>query len=324
MTRVDLHNGVAVLLALSASLLGAAGARREPQVRVEQIEPRAAKVAEVVLPGGGRGIRDASSAIAPLRRYRRIASASLVADSVLWELCAPERIVAVSRYSKDNPLLGYRYRGRAGIDSPADLEPILSLHPDLLLINHFGDPRYAARLRAQGVVVFDLGEMGGLDTLLPTIGVIGVLVGEPQRAAALATHFVQRLKAVASDVPRAARPRGLYLALYGKQLFGGARGTSYHDVLHYAGLIDAAERYHGWPALDAEQVLSLDPDVLVTRRGMAQSICNAPGLSQLRPCHGQGRIAELDPDLADDPGLPMLELAESLRAQIHGPRRAPR
>jgi hypothetical protein len=49
-------------------------------------------------------------------------------------------------------------------------------------------------------------------------------------------------------------------------------------------------------------------------------LCAAPGMQGLRPCSGQGRVAELDADLADDPGVPMLELAETLRQQVYGPR----
>lgn len=322
MNRIDLHNASALALAIAGSLLGAISVRRGTEVRLEQVAPRSVAIQEVTLADGQRGVRDASGAIAPLRRYRRIASASLVADNVLWELCEPERLVAVTLRSKHSLHFGYRHRTRPGIDSPADLETILALHPDLLFINRFGDPRYSAELRARGIVVFDLGEMLGLESLLPSIAVIGKLVGAEQRAAALSSALLQRLSAVTADVPQSARPRGLYLSAYGKQLYGGGAATSYHDVLVYGGLIDVAgRRYRGWPALDPEQVLSMDPDVLVTKQGMAKDLCRAPGLELLRPCRGQGRIAELDSELADDPSLPILDLAESLRAQIHGRRR---
>jgi iron complex transport system substrate-binding protein len=290
---------------------------------VEQVAPRSLPLSEVKLASRARGVRDAAGTVAPLVRYERIASASLVADEVLWELCEPERLVAVTQQSKHSSHFGYRHRARAGIESPADLEPILALHPDLLLINRFGDPRYSAQLRARGIVVFDLGEMLGLESLLPTIRVLGKLVGADARADALAERLLDRLGAVASDVPQSARPRALFLSTYGKQLYGGGAGTSYHDVLAYAGLVDLAQgRYRGWPALDAEQILSMDPDVLVTKQGMAQNLCHAPGLELLRPCQGHGRIAELDADFADNPGLPILDLAESLREQIHGRRSA--
>jgi iron complex transport system substrate-binding protein len=319
MSKLDALNFGALIAALIASVLGAGARDASRTVRVEQIAPRSAQIVELRLPDGTRGVRDASGVVAPLREYERIASASLIADHVLWELCAPERLVAVSDRTKASPVFGYRHLAQAGIGSPADLERILALHPDLLFINHFGDPRYTTRLRERGIVVFDLGEMGGVASLLPNIRVIGKLIGADARARSLAERFAARMKAIASDVPRTRWPRGLYLSAYGKQLYGGTAGTSYHDVLGAAGVIDvAAERYRGWPTYDAEQVLALDPDVLITKRGMGTILCAFPGLAQLRACRGHARIVELDPELADDPGLPMLDVAEELRAAIHG------
>jgi iron complex transport system substrate-binding protein len=319
MNRLDAWNLGALLAALVASVLGAGARDTAHSVRVEQVAPRSTPIAEVQLPGGGRGVRDASGTVAPLHAYQRIASASLIADHVLWELCAPERVVAVSDRTKASAAFAFRHTAQTGISSPAELEKIFALHPDLLFINHFGDPRYTARLRERGIVVFDLGEMEGLASLLPNIRVIGKLIGADTAARALADRFATRMRAVAADVPRARWPRGLYVSAYGKQLYGGTVGTSYHDVLTAAGVVDAAaERYRGWPTFDAEQVLALDPDVLITKHGMGKILCAFPGLGQLRACRGAARIVELDAELADDPGLPMLDVAEELRTAVHG------
>lgn len=320
MTRADLGHGLLLAAALSASVLAATTGGARTEVRVEQVAPRVVPIAEITAPDGTRALRDASGTLAPLRRYARIASTSLVADHVLDALCEPERIVAVSTLSKASSHFAHKHAAQRGLSSPAELEAILALRPDLLVINHFGDPRFAARLRSHGIVVFDLGEMHGLDTLLPNIRILGALVGAQERAAALARSFERRMRAVAAALPAGQRKRGLFLSAYGKQLYGGARGTSYHDVLVHAGLIDlAADRYEGWPALDPEQVLALDPEVLVTKRGMAGELCAAPGLSALRACSGRARIVELDAELIDDPGLPMLDVTEELHALVYGP-----
>jgi iron complex transport system substrate-binding protein len=317
------YNGAALAAALCASALGASGTPAPPQLRVERAAPRAARPEPGALHGSQRGLRDASGTVAPLAHYARIASASLVADHVLWELCEPERLIAVTQRTQQSAHFGHRHRNRAAIASVAGLEQILALDPDLLFVNRFGDPRYAAQLRERGVVVFDLGEMRGLSTLRSNVLAIGALLGASARAEALIAAFERRLRAVASDVPANARPGALYLSSYGNQLYGGGADTSYDDVLRHAGLVNlAAPRYRGWPALGPEQVLSLDPDVIVTRRGMGAALCRFPGLGALRPCRGLGRIAELDAELIDDPGLPMLDVSEALREQIHG--RGPR
>ena len=209
--KVDFYNGAALAAAVAASALAATGFTGSTEVRVEQVAPRAAAVQEVQLAGGGRAVRDASGVLVPLATYRRIASASVVADQVLFELCEPERLVAVTQQSHDNARLGYRHAGRAAIGSLSELESIFALAPDLLIVNHFGDPRYAARLREHGIAVFDLGEMHGVATLLPNIRVIGVLIGARERADRLARSFADRLARVAADIPEARRPRALFL-----------------------------------------------------------------------------------------------------------------
>jgi iron complex transport system substrate-binding protein len=321
--RADVYNGAALAAAICASAFGATGTPEPVQVRAERTVPRAALAAPGALHGSKSGLRDASGTVAPLAHYARIASTSLVADHVLWELCEPDRLIAVSQRTKQSAHFGHRHRSRAGIGAVTDLEPILALDPDLLFVNRFGDPRHAAQLRERGVVVFDLGEMRGMSTLAPNVRAIGALLGASERAEALLAAFERRMRSVAADVPASVRPGALYLSSYGNQLYGGGADTSYDDVLRHAGLHNLAAPHHrGWPAFGPEQVLSLDPDVIVTRRGMGATLCRFPGLSSLRPCRGLGRIAELEAELIDDPGLPMLDVTEALREQIHG--RAPR
>jgi iron complex transport system substrate-binding protein len=153
-------------------------------------------------------------------------------------------------------------------------------------------------------------------SLLPNIRSIGELIGAPVRAARYAQQLQERLRKVALEEAGRPHPRALYLSIYGDKLFASGADTSYHDVLGYAGLRDAAALagLRGWPELSAERVLTLDPDVLITRTGMAPLLCRHPGLDQLRVCRGGGRRIELEGALLDDPGPALLEAAEALHA----------
>src|SRR5262249_13169867 len=121
---------------------------------------------------------DASGRRVPRKTYRRIASGSGVADRLLLDLAEPDRIVAPTRYGARHSPLGHRYAGKALIESLADVESIVALAPDLLLVNDYDDRARAARLREAGIVVFDLGDMQGLVTLLPNIAQVAALVGD--------------------------------------------------------------------------------------------------------------------------------------------------
>lgn len=272
----------------------------------------------VTLPGGQKGLADVSGHVVPLGSYRRIASGSAVADEILLELAEPERIAMLSRYGREHSQDPHRYGQRAALAGATDLERMKQHGVDLLVLNHFGAPAELARAREAGLTVFNLGEMRGLATLLPNIEALAILLGERARGERLARRFVRRMQAVAADVPARARKRAMYVAAHGGQLFGGGRRTSYHDVLSAAGLLDvAAEHFEDFPHYDPEQLLSLDPEIIVTQQTAVALFCRISGLGHLRACR-EGAIVGMDEALLGDAGLGMLEAAEILRERVYG------
>jgi iron complex transport system substrate-binding protein len=207
----------------------------------------------------------------------------------------------------------YRYAGKPSLDPTRRAEHLLELRPDLVLVNSLGDTTWIQQLRGAGVLVFDLGHMLGVETFLRNVSAIGWLVGRPEAARELALSFRSRLEAIARHQPAASRRGALYVGVHGNELYGGTRGSSYHDVLRYAGLEDVAARdYQGWPSYDPEALLTLDPEVVVTQLGMHAALCGRAELGRLRACGERGNVLELDAQLLSDAGLGMLEAAERL------------
>jgi iron complex transport system substrate-binding protein len=318
--RVDAANLCGALLALALAVWGGRLGSGRGVSEVGRPPVLGSRVAPERLPDGSLALRDAGGALLPLVPYRRIASASLIADHVLSELCEPTRIVAFSEGSAQNPLFGQRYAGKPPLGARASLESVLALQPDLLIVNNMVDPGYAARLREHGVRVFDLGHMHGLSTLLPNIVAIGYLIGASERAEHYARALSGRMQRLAAARPAGPRPRAMYVSAYADRLYGGALRTSYHDVLEAAGFLDVAAEagLSGWPELSAEQLLALDPAVVVTRQGMSRILCRHAGLGGLAVCAGRGRVIELDGRLMDNPGPAMLEAAERLHEAYWG------
>ena len=297
--------------ALAVTMVLASGAVWMPALRrggasAADSSPRLAGEAPLV---------DHSGTPLPRAHYVRIASLSSIANEILIELCEPDRVVAFN--SAQTSTKGYRFRGKPTLAS-GELEQLLTLRPDLVFVSLFGDPRPAQRMRDAGLVVFDLGEMRGLLTLIPNVREIAAAIGHPERGERFARSLLAELGAVAGDVPPSSRKRGIYLSIYGARLFGGSRGTSYDDVLVSAGLVDAAASYGDWPQYSTEQVLGLDPDVIVTNEGMRGRICEHAGLGSLRACGSPERIVEIENALLGDPGPAMLEAAEAIRLAVYG------
>lgn len=255
----------------------------------------------------------------PVRRYTRIASSSLIGDRLLLDLVEPERVMSFSPFTQSDSPIFHRFGRKPQVDARGDVERLVAMRPDLLVINEIVDPSRIARLRRGGLVVADLGPMRGIRTLRKSITMLSTLVGERARGQAILAQFDRRVRLLASRVPAGRKLRGMYLGIHGNQIYGGASGTSFHDVIVTAGLDDAAARYREWPQFSSEQVLAIDPDVIVTQSGRTALICRHAGFEVLRACR-ERRIVELDEAIINDPGTPMIEAAEMLHDAVYGRR----
>lgn len=299
---------------------------REPQASAAKAEgqSQASRLHIVALDGGMQGLADAGDHITPLRHYERIASGSAVADEILLALSEPERIVMLTEYGHRTAPRRYLWGARAAAKSGGDVEQLREQHIDLFVLNHMGAPAQLARAREAGIEVYNLGDMRGLATLPTNIEAIATLLGDRTRGLQLIESLQRRMNAVAADIPQAQRKQAMYVSAYAGQLFGGAAHTSYHDVLTAAGLIDvAAGRFADWPHYDPEQLLTLDPEIIVTTQTSLPQLCRVHGLDHLRACKNQGALIGMPDALMENAGLSMLDAAEQLRARVYGPIAAP-
>ncbi|MFK7986613.1 MAG: ABC transporter substrate-binding protein [Sandaracinaceae bacterium] len=241
--------------------------------------------------------------------YRRIVSASTVADRLLLELCAREDIVAVTGQSAEGSFAA-RFVGFETIDSLDRLERIVALSPDLVLTHNVGDPRRVARLEEAGLTVVDLGTLDGRASLFEDIRQVAALCGAEAEGAVYARRLRRRLDAVALGLPYDERLGALYVSVYADRFYGGARGTSYRDILEAAGLRDVSGERTGWPQYGAEELLQIDPPRIVTREGGRHALCDHAVLRRLSAC--PDGVLELPGDLLDSPGPGMLDAAEAL------------
>lgn len=316
-------NLAAYLLALGLALAGAAAWSPRPAALHAAPPPADGAIRAEALAGGGWCLRDADGTPVPLRPWARIVTLDVVSDELAALLIERERLVAVSRWAQGPE--AWRLEGLPRVAGLDDLQALVALRPDLAIVASFGgELERLARLREAGIAVFNLGPARGLADLLAAARRVGILVGAPERGERLASALARRMAAVAADVPPERRRRALLLTPLADQVYGGTAGSSYHDVLVAAGLLDAAAGHFAepWPRLSAEQVLALDPELIVTRTGGAALLRRLPGFARLAVVQRPDGIVELPTELFDSPGPSMLEAAEALRALAY-PRERP-
>jgi iron complex transport system substrate-binding protein len=316
-------NFVGVVLAVALGSWGLTLAREDTSPGTVRYGLPSLEIEYAELPNGERAIKDESGLLIPIRDYRRVVSASTISDALLLEFASPNQIAAFTQYSVDNEVFGYRYSGKPQIDALKNMEGLLALQPDLLLVSTLSSGVRLERLRELGLTVFSLGEMRGVASFLRNVRAISALLGRAEQGELYAKSTLSRLESIARHVPQQGRKSAIQLTYYGNKIYGSGAGTSYTDVLRYAGLIDAAaDEYEGWPAWSPEQVLSLNPDVIVTRTGMGTQLCTQATFATLKACvSGETNfpgVVELPDALINDPGVGILLSAERIHAAVYG------
>lgn len=307
MTQVG--NAVAAIAALALATLAGVNwsARANDAVPSRQTEV----ITQVV---------DASGTAIPVRDFQRIVSASTVADGLLVELVDRRRVLAFTSYSVNQGWQRQRFAGAVAIDTINDVEAILNLKPDLVLASLHGSEQQVARLREAGIAVFNLGEMRGVAGFLHSVRALTQLLQIPVQGQQYSATFSRRLQRISGQLPEQGRKSVAYVAVFGSKLYGSGRNTNYADVFHYAGVIDrGAEHYENFPEYGAEQVLQLDPDLIVAREGTQDALCRYPGLAGLRACRDPMQsILELPEAVISSAGPEMLLAAEAVHDFAYG------
>jgi ABC-type Fe3+-hydroxamate transport system substrate-binding protein len=254
---------------------------------------------------------------------KRIASRTVFADEVLWEL-GPEvqaRVVGLSPMA-DDP----RYSTVAGKwpGTTARLgrnpEELLALAPDLVILASFSEVEYRAAIEDK-VHTLVLDQLDGFAGYLSNVERIGAAVGATEQAAALRDRFLARQREIeARRPPESERPTVVAWDLGG---YVPGAGTSFDDVARTAGFVNlpAREGISGHQRLDTEQFVAWDPRWIVIGCGeqtCAKALSNfaaQPGLGRLDAV-ASGRVIAIESPYLSTTGEGMLELAERMQARL--------
>lgn len=310
--KTDILNGVALFVALA---LGAAGAIWHGSGGLKVIEVVAT---QQVFPPDLDELADARGVVVPTAHYQRIVSLNPVADHLLLGVVEPERLIGITAYTLDGHADAWRFGDRQAVGRSEDLEHVLSLQPDLVVTSEFSDEAYMARLREEGIQVFDLGNMRGVDSTIGDVLTLGALLKQQERAQRMVNGFRRELSALEAQWPSKVPPLGLYLSVLGDSIFGGTTGTNYADMLHYGGVKDLAAE-HGfkdWPRYNPEQLLKMNPAIIITPEGTGAVICGHSALGLMAACSSEGHILEMSDEFQPDPGLGLVETAAEVQALL--------
>lgn len=231
---------------------------------------------------------------------QRVITVGASITEIAFALDAGDNIVAVDTTStfpssaQVLPKVGYQRTLAA--------EGILSLRPDLLLVNdEAGPPPALDQVRAAGIRVVVLPQARTAAATGALIRGVGKALERTVASEQLADEVERELEqAVATDILASARPRVIFLHAMGSgPMLAGGKATVANELIRLAGGSNAAGDFEGFKPLSAEALVAADPQVvLVSQRGLASiggvdGLLAAPGLATTQAAR-ERRVVTLD------------------------------
>ncbi|RIX98185.1 hemin ABC transporter substrate-binding protein [Aureimonas flava] len=213
----------------------------------------------------------ATSAVAAAAEPQRIVSIGGAITEILYALGEDERITAVDTTSVYPPEALAR-KPNVGYMRQLSAEGVLSLSPDLILLDEGAGPKPAVELLdAAGVAVTHVPTGHTVDELERKVRLVADAVGKGPEGAAMAASIrtdLADLEARLASV--ASRKRVLFiLSLVDGRPNAAGRGTGADAVIRLAGAENVFDGVEGYKTLSTEALAALQPDaiLMVTRAG---------------------------------------------------------
>jgi iron complex transport system substrate-binding protein len=243
---------------------------------------------------------------------RRIVSLAPSITESLFALGAGDQIVGVTDYcnfpeeSRNKPRVG-------GMTNPS-MEAIISLSPDLVILSMEGNIRENFdKVVTLGVPVF-VTNPRTLEGIHRSIGQLGRLTGNTERAARLVKLLAHHEDSLRRRAPMR-RTRTLFFVSV-QPLIAVGRNTFLNELLERAGALNlAASAAVTFPLYSREAVVSDDPEIIIF---MADVLPNENGLHALYPewatlsAMKNHNVFRIDPDLVSRPGPRAVDGLETL------------
>lgn len=215
---------------------------------------------------------------------QRIFSGAVAIDNILLEIADPSTVAAVTLFATD-PVYSYvvdKVDENMMLVDALNPELVIAADPDLVLVASWNDADAIRQIQELGYPVYTFTTFGGLEDALLNIATIGALTGEEEAAQALIDQFYREYGQIAAAVAGRERPTVLYWNDWGSTT---GTDTAVDSIIRYAGGINLAAEHgiEGWQVVDAEWILSLDPDVIITdaHHEFQARLADHPALSRL-------------------------------------------
>lgn len=249
----------------------------------------------------------------------RVVSLAPSITEMVFALGKGDRLKGVTQHCDFPPEA--RSLPRIGSYVHLDVERIVSLNPDLCIATKDGNPKdVVERLNALRIPVYVVNPRD-LKTVVNTLLEIGRILNAEHKAQELADELRTRIEQVKRRVAQTDRRPRVFFQIGVVPIVSVGTNTFMHELITAAGGHNTTEGPTPYPRLSREQVLTLNPDIIVitsmTRGQVFEEVRDEwkkwDSLAAVR----NNRIHIVDSNLFDRPTPRLIEGLETLARLIH-------
>lgn len=251
----------------------------------------------------------------------RIVSVLPSNTEIAFALGLGERIVGVSDH--DNyPEEALKKEKVGGLE--LNVEKILSLKPQLVLAGQTNDEKAIQQLKDSGIPVLIAENATSFEGVYNNITLIGKATGAFKEAQKVIDDMKEKLamiKEKASAIKEEER-KTVYVEISpAPEIYTAGKNTFIDQLLTIIHADNAVADQEGWPKMNEEAVIAMNPDVIVTTYGFyvdnpVEKILKREGWADV-PAVKNKQVFDVHSDLVARPGPRLVEGAEELGKAIY-------
>ena len=192
-----------------------------------------------------------------------------------------------------------------------DAELVLSLLPDIVFVTNYHHTTHEAILKQYedaGITVVVTGSPTSFDEVYQTMGMIAEATGTTEEAEKIIDDMKERHAALEEKAKEITDKKKVWVEVApAPDIFTTGQNTFMHEMLESINATNAAEDQEGWVKLTEEEIVVIDPDVIITTYGYyvdnpAEGVLAREGWAEV-PAIKNEQVFDVDSDTVTDRDL---------------------
>lgn len=206
-----------------------------------------------------------------------------------------------------------------------NVELILTLLPDVALVTdyHYTNyPEILAQFEEAGIKVIVTGSASSFADVYSMIEMIATATGSQVTGEEIISDMKQRLSVIKEKAASVIDKKKVWVEVSpAPDIYTTGKNTFMHEMLESLQAINAAEAEDGWVKLTEEEIVKLDPEVIITTYGYyvdnpREEVLNRDGWVEVPAVKNQ-QVFDVDNDTVSRPGPRLIEGVETLAKFIY-------